>query len=311
MSTTGLTERTLLGRGGFATVHRVCFQGQHFAPKTIGPRVGRDATVVQGESHYELEMLKLLPVYHHHITRVEGTYRTGEDYHFLLSPVADEGSLRDFLDKFKDNAKRPSDNDVAILSKCFGCLTLTLRDIHESIMRHKDVKPENILIHHGRPIFSDFGNAHFGGPDPGFGRTTTTGDPGAYTPAYSAPEIFLKSGSRRTRKSDVFSLGAVLYEILLILEPEIFTCLKQPYGYYSDKIEEITDIIGGVRRSQGQSPGGNTATKLPMAAYVTVAAMMKRDQGARVSSNDAVLMLRREESLFCDVCWKKLEPRDT
>lgn len=84
---------------------------------------------------------------------------------------------------------------------------------HNSDLVHRDLKPANVLVElpddgAPRPFVVDFGIARMGdGP-----RLTRTGDlPG--TPAYLAPELLLGAG-KADRRSDVYGLGAILYELL-------------------------------------------------------------------------------------------------
>jgi serine/threonine protein kinase len=90
--------------------------------------------------------------------------------------------------------------------------------VHQKGVIHRDLKPANILIRHedGTPVIIDFGLARDAlGIDP---RITESGI-WLGTPAYIAPEQALGEASRVDSRADVYSLGAILYELLTGLPP--------------------------------------------------------------------------------------------
>ena len=82
---------------------------------------------------------------------------------------------------------------------------------HAQGVIHRDLKPENILLQHGQPIVADFGIA-LAISNAGGTRVTQTGL-SLGTPQYMSPEQ--ASGDRTIDgRSDIYSLGAILYEML-------------------------------------------------------------------------------------------------
>jgi serine/threonine-protein kinase len=82
---------------------------------------------------------------------------------------------------------------------------------HEKGVIHRDLKPSNVLLAHGsiyRPKIADFGLALV----PGGSKLTQT-NAFVGTPCYLAPEII--RGEKASRASDVYALGAILYECLV------------------------------------------------------------------------------------------------
>ena len=99
---------------------------------------------------------------------------------------------------------------VARLEHALGCMASAIAYLHHSGVKHKDLKPSNVLLSHNGLWVTDFGTAT------DFSilsrSTTESGDRG--TPKYSAPEVaaFAPSG----RSADIFSLGCIFLEIFTL-----------------------------------------------------------------------------------------------
>ena len=96
-------------------------------------------------------------------------------------------------------------------------VALAIDHIHRHGLVHRDIKPENVLIDaEERPRVTDFGLARL--TDSGDQSSSTVTGMVVGTPAYMSPEQALKPRSA-DRRSDVFSMGVMLYEILTGLLP--------------------------------------------------------------------------------------------
>jgi hypothetical protein len=89
-----------------------------------------------------------------------------------------------------------------------------LQYAHQNLVVHRDIKPSNILVDaDGTPKILDFGIAKLLAPDAGFEREARTRTGAAmFTPAYASPEQ--ARGDAVSTATDVYSFGAVLYELM-------------------------------------------------------------------------------------------------
>lgn len=185
-----------------------------FARKTMSR--SRNGTMsdneAQADRHWRLKHFKneveiLQKLDHEHLVRFCGSYTDENAFALLVQPVA-ERTLHDLL--VEPNPL--SVEDSAMLRESFGCLAFGLAWLHSKLIRHKDIKPANILISVGSMLFCDFGSAM----DAEFLDTTQTeGLALMRTPRYISPET--QAERQRNEASDVWSLGCVFLEMLVRL----------------------------------------------------------------------------------------------
>lgn len=218
-----------LGKGGSGFVERVISTVTHreYALKLIkrGETFRKDRQVLK-DFENELSNLKKLSFGHMHIIDLIGSY-TEPKYVGILFPVAD-CNLAVLLEQTNIDDWRWS------LRSYFGCLTSALSFLHDNKIRHKDVKPQNILIKDREPCFTDFGVSVDWNE---YGQSTTIG-PTALTPRYAAPEV--AASEPRNSSSDIWSLGCVFLEIWTVLKgasmkelTEHWTIEERLMPYYS------------------------------------------------------------------------------
>lgn len=227
-----------LGVGGSAFVEKVqnTTTGEIFAHKVFRRYHGPNLTKFKEEVQNEIQIVRRLSS-HPHIIQVFATYTCGRELGMILTPVADRGDLASYLQDIADSGRPLTYEQRAILNRAFGCLASGLAFIHEQTIRHKDIKPQNILIHQGRVIYADFGIAFDASQHD---STTTVGTSQAFTFRYCAPEV--ANSAKRNRKSDIFSLGCVFIEILEAVCPLI---KAEPLGRvpYHKIIDDLRSML--------------------------------------------------------------------
>ncbi|CAO2651329.1 Nn.00g096260.m01.CDS01 [Neocucurbitaria sp. VM-36] len=288
-----------LGMGGTALVEMVedKTNGRKFAHKAFRRYNGTTLEKAKQAFRNEIEITKRLSS-HPHIISVFATYACGRYLGMYLTPVADSGDLAAYLQISLDSGEPPTAEQNSTLDRSFGCLASGLAFIHKHTIRHKDIKPQNILVHNGHVIYADFGIAL----DASQQDTTTFGNPGALTYRFCAPEV--ANWEKRNRKSDVFSLACVFVEILTVLEPqlELGAFNSQPYWEVIGRVRDVLD------RSSTSTPGRD---QILLVCYD----MLEPDHEDRI---DAAALLDRMSVLlnkspnsvykyFCNDCGPKKE----
>lgn len=190
-----------LGEGGMATVY-LCTDlrtGQHAAVKLLRPKLGN---VITRERFFR-EIRFAAALEHPRIPRVLETGVSNGLPFYAMTYVEGE-SLRQRLDREPPLEVRES---LRIARE----VAIPLSYGHARGIIHRDIKPANILLS-GREVYIlDFGVARaiIGSADDTLTRTGVT----VGTPAYMSPEQ-VRADRSIDRRSDIYSLGCVLYEML-------------------------------------------------------------------------------------------------
>jgi len=226
-----------LGSGGMATVYLAHDVKHHreVALKVLRPELA----AALGPDRFLREVEIAARLNHPHILALYDSGETNGFLFYVMPYVAGE-SLRHRLEREK---QLPIEEALAITRH----VAAALGHAHAQHVIHRDVKPENILLYEGEAMVADFGIALAVSAAAGE-RLTQTGL-AVGTPAYMSPEQAVSERALDAR-SDVYSLGCVLYE-MLAGEP--------PYTGATAQVliaKRLVDPVPAVRRLRAAVPVG-------------------------------------------------------
>ena len=203
------TVGPLLGQGGFAAVFRVrdTTLNRDVAVKVLDLDLAPSPTLAErflreAQTVARLEHPHIVPIYK------VGRHKVGrhEEVLYIIMRCIDGPSLRQLL----GTHKRLSVGDAARIARQVSD-ALAYAHSHEIV--HRDIKPDNILLDRsGHVLVTDFGIAKAAQAAQGSSEQLTTEGMIIGTPQYMSPEQ--AAGDKVDGRSDIYSLGIVLYQML-------------------------------------------------------------------------------------------------
>ena len=203
-----MSEKILAGRyvlveqvgiGGMAIVYRAIDRntGHSVAVKVLKPEFNRDAEFV-GRFQREAEAASKMT--HHNIVNLLDVGMDGENRYLIMEYVKGKTLKEVIQEKGRLSAPVAVQITIRILS--------ALQHAHQNGIIHRDIKPQNILVHaDGHIKVADFGIARMANSS-----TLTRGDAVMGSVHYFSPEQAQGKGTDVT--SDLYSVGVTLYEML-------------------------------------------------------------------------------------------------
>jgi eukaryotic-like serine/threonine-protein kinase len=194
--------RREIGQGAFATVYLAhdCRHERPVAIKVLNADPSSDA----GELRFIREIRLLAGLQHPNILPLHDSGHVEALLYYVMPYVSGE-TLRARMSRERSLSIDAAVNIARESADALGCA-------HGQKIIHRDIKPENILLSGGHAIVADFGIAR-AIDIAGVRQLTRTGMGGPGTPAYMSPEQLLGDNPLDGR-SDIYSLGCVLYEML-------------------------------------------------------------------------------------------------
>lgn len=279
----------VIGRGLTGYVEEVLVEDTKsvYARKTVEVDSHDDRTEALKVFANEVKIIRSLTG-HPHFVRVIAAYATERHFNLVLQPKADEGDLARFLDVYLNVKGKVSEfhraSSKATLERAFGCLASGLAFMHKNRIRHRDVKPKNILIHAGSVMWADFGYSRDSSL---FEHSATKGPVDAQTKRYSAPEVL--SWDERDSKADVYSLGCVFIEVFFAISKS--KAALESGKYFSHEMDRFhTELAASECSAQLES--------LPK----IICCMTLRPPTERLEADDLCCEILDKEAFSCSQC---------
>jgi serine/threonine-protein kinase len=251
-----------LGSGGMGKVYKGLLIGQAGFQRPVVMKQLRDAQEPDQVRLFVDEARRYAVLDHENIGRIFD-FEEIDGRMCIILEFIDGWSLIEFLDRQRERGRKP-DVDLAVFVASRVCRALQYVFERAHIV-HRDISPSNVMMtREGAVKLIDFGIATRSG-------TRDSGLTGK--PAYMAPEMIVEL--RADNRSDLFSLGAVLFEMLAgerlfrgkttaeVLEQVVAGTMPSPRASNPDIPDPVLDIL---KKALEREPGKRYASAAEMGA---------------------------------------------
>nr|KAI8731149.1 serine/threonine-protein kinase Nek2-like [Biomphalaria glabrata] len=211
-----------LGQGAFGQVYHLnVIDGNEFALKVVSTH----KLVELEDRKLDSEAKLMTKLCHPHLVQCCAYFMDSQSL-YLVTEFCNHGNLREYLSNLQTKAQHVHEETVL---KWLGQMADALRYLHDSRIIHRDIKPDNIFLHSSQHIkIGDLGIARE------LDSTNQKLDTLIGTYLYMSPELL--SGESYTTKTDIWSLGCCIHEVMT-LSPTF-------------KAESIAEVVNKVTRGK-------------------------------------------------------------
>jgi serine/threonine protein kinase len=290
-----------LGQGGFGEVDHVysTLSCKEYARK----RIFRGRTFKKNKQKMEMfenELSTLKRLSHHHLVEYIGSYTDKKFFGLIMSPIADM-NLKEFL-----NISPFSNFHQSTLRTFFGCISSGVLYLHRNQIRHKDIKPENILVKGENVLITDFGTALDWAEQ---GHSTTDNTIKAWSVRYCAPEV--ANYQKRNSSADIWSLACVFFEMITVLRGQTIQAMREYFSNHGTEeafIRDNADATHGWMQLLYQNTGPSSDNE-PLEWVRAMTRPVPRD---RIGAAELVSRISeyRTEGSFIGLCCTEIHDAD-
>ena len=255
----------------------------------------------EADTAARLEHKNILPVYEYEEATVKG-----QRLAYLVMPYVRGGTLRQRIDEYTHTGRR---FDLPTVASYISQVADALNYAHSLGVIHRDIKPGNLLFHpDGRLLLTDFGIARLSAMP-----ALTMAGSFIGTAEYASPEQV--SAGELDARSDIYSLGVILYELLTGSVP--FTG-STPFAVMARQLHDPVPSVRSLRpdlspavefvvkKSLAKDPKGRyqQATELAADLQAAIQPAIAQQAGLRLGGN-----ANNSDPTVADSAWQPPPPR--
>ncbi|KAF0494222.1 kinase-like protein [Gigaspora margarita] len=203
------SQVSYIQKGQFAMVFSATFENKVYALKCLNNNLYMDQETLR---HLTREVTNLYKINHPNVIKLYGVSIDLNTNNFLLVlQFADKTLCEHLKSKRIENLYQISWGELINLAKG---ITNGIKHLHEKNIIHRDLHSKNILINEGKALIADFGLSKF------ISNNKNSVSTMQCSVAYTDPQYLSSSGGfERNEKSDIYSLGILLWELTSGIPP--------------------------------------------------------------------------------------------